>query len=176
MQEEFELTYLIKNFPSAFNDAHETKEILDIYIPASAEHAFLRIRKRGDVFEITKKVLANGTDSSHQIENTIPLTQEEFDDLAQTEGKRVRKIRHYYEENGIMYEIDVFQDKLEGLVLVDVEFNSNAAKDKFIKPDWFLADVTQDKLVAGGVLSGKSYADIEHNLALYNYQKILIRN
>jgi CYTH domain-containing protein len=174
MQEEFELTYLVKRLPEGFTLPHESKEILDVYIPASAEHAILRIRKRGEKYEITKKVPAHGTDSSHQIETTIPLTKAEFDELATLNGKRVRKIRHYYQKNEIMYEIDVFQDVLAGLVLVDVEFKSNAEKNAFIVPDWFGVDVTQEKFVAGGVLCGKSYEDISDELSKYGYQKINI--
>lgn len=173
MQDEFELTYLAKALPERFNEPHESKEILDIYIPATLEHTILRIRKRGESYEITKKVPAHGTDSSHQIENTIPLTLEEFTELSQLQGKRVRKIRHYYSENGVASEIDVFKDALQGLVLVDVEFASNEEKAKFTAPSWFLADVTQEKFVAGGVLCGKSYIDIEEDLLRYNYKKIV---
>ncbi len=171
MQDEFELTYLVKEVPAGVF-ASPNKEILDIYIPATADHAILRIRKSGDKYEITKKVPAHGTDSSHQIENTIPLTEDEFGDLAQLSGKRVRKLRYYYNEAGTEYEIDVFQDRLTSLVLADVEFSSNEDKAKFVPPTWVLADVTQEKFVAGGMLCGKSYTDIESELASYNYKKV----
>lgn len=172
MQEEFELTYLARTLPLGFSTSGESKEILDIYIPKSSEHAVLRIRKQGEKYEITKKTIVSGTDSSHMQENTIPLSQEEFAELAQIEGKRVRKIRYYYTENGTSFEIDVFQDALEGLVLVDVEFSSNEEKSAFVQPDWLLADVTQEKSFAGGVLCGKSYADIEEKLLEYSYRPI----
>jgi len=171
MEEEFELTYLVKDLPEDF-ESSEYKEILDIYIPASAEHATLRIRKHGETFEITKKEPVSGTDSSHQMENTIPLTEGEFNDLEELHGKRVRKVRYYYNENGQDYEIDVFQDGLEGLVLVDVEFTSNEEKAKFVAPDWFGGDVTQEKFVAGGMLCGKVYEDIQENLDSFNYSPI----
>lgn len=174
MQDEFELTYLIKYLPEDFGEPHESKEILDIYIPASSEHALLRLRKRGEVCEMTKKVLAHGIDSSHQIEHTIPLSQDEFDALKTVEGKRVHKVRHYYKEGDLVYEIDVFQDGLAGLVLVDVEFTSNEAKSKFIAPEWFLTDVTQEKFVAGGVLCGKSYVDIRLQLEAFGYSPMYI--
>lgn len=169
MQDEFELTYLVKSLPEDFSKEHESKEILDVYIPTSSEHALLRLRKRGDVYEMTKKVLVSGTDSSHQIEHTIPLSQDEFDALATVQGKKVHKIRHYYINEGITYEIDVFRNDLKGLILVDVEFPSNEAKSIFVAPSWFGADVTQEKFVAGGVLCGKSYADLESQLKVFGY-------
>lgn len=174
MQEEFELTYLAKGFPKGFSPETKSKEILDIYLPSTSEHSILRVRKRGDVYEITKKTPVSGTDSSHQNENTIPLTKDEFDEFATLAGKRVRKIRYYHVEGGGSYEIDVFQDALAGLVLVDIEFTSNEAKVRFVAPDWVLADVTQEKAFAGGVLCGKSYADIEQKLNEYFYKPILL--
>ena len=172
MQEEFELTYLIKFLPTNLHE-FPSKEILDIYLPTKSDHAKLRVRRSGDKYEITKKEPVSGTDSSHQLENTIPLTKEEFDELEQLVGKRVRKIRYNYTENNIEYEIDVFQDGLLGLVVVDVEFNSNEEKAKFIAPSWVGADVTQEKFMAGGVICGKSYTDIEDVLLKFNYQKIV---
>jgi len=174
VQEEFELTYLIKRLPDTFSTSVPSKEILDIYLPTSSDHATLRVRNRGGIYEITKKEPVSGTDSSHQNENTIPLTREEFDEIAMLQGKRVRKIRYDYTEGGTRYEIDVFKDALEGLVLVDVEFRSNDEKAAFVPLEWLLADVTQEKFIAGGVLCGKSYGEIEHHLDQYGYQPIVL--
>ncbi len=168
MQDEFELTYLIKDIPHGLLEC-PSKEILDIYLPAASQHAQLRVRMRGDKYEITKKQPAHGSDASHQIENTIPLTAEEFAELTILPGKRVRKIRYYYTEESVDYEIDVFQDDLAGLILVDVEFSSAEEKAKFIPPTWVLADVTQEKFIAGGMLCGKTYEAIKNNLDKYAY-------
>jgi CYTH domain-containing protein len=174
MQEEFELTFLAKELPNGFSKDIHSKEILDIYIPQSSEHPILRIRKNGDLYEITKKQPVSENDPSHQTENTIPLSEEEFKTLSDMPGKRLRKIRYYYSENGIDYEVDVFKDALEGLVLVDVEFKSNAEKELFQAPTWTLVDVTKDKFIAGGMLCGKSYSDIEQELQSLNYKKIIL--
>lgn len=174
MTEEFELTFLIKEIPKNFSlEETPSKEILDIYLPTVSNHAILRIRKQGEIFEITKKTPVSGTDSSHQNENTIPLSKEEFEELSTLQGKRVRKIRYYYTENDIVYEIDVFQDSLQGLILVDIEFLSNIEKENFVAPNWTLVDITQEKFIAGGVLAGKSYKDIEPSLTQYSYKKFL---
>jgi CYTH domain-containing protein len=171
--EELELTYLLKELPKGFAGA-KAKEMVDIYIPASSAHAILRVRKSGDQYEITKKVPASGTDSSRQIETTISLTPEEYAELAQIAGKRVYKTRYYFEENGTHFEIDVFKGELEGLVLVDVEFDSTDAQGRFEMPVWCLVDVTQEKFIAGGMLAGKKYADIETKLAALGYVKFVL--
>lgn len=171
--DEFELTYLPKIIPAAVFE-NTPKKMLDIYIPASAEHPHLRIRHAGSKYEITNKQPVVEGDSSHQYEATIPLTPEEFADLEKVPGKRVMKNRYVYTEDGTVYEIDVFVGDLEGLVLVDVEFKTAEDKSAFVPPAWLLTEVTQEQFIAGGMLCGKSYADIEERLVALGYSKILV--
>ena len=171
MEEEFELTYLAKELPA--DVFHSTsKEIVDMYVPASEGHPTLRIRKSGDRYEITKKQPTVGNDSSHFFENTIPLTAEEYADLIHAPSKDVAKTRYYYNDGKHDYEVDVFNGALEGLVMVDVEFKDAEARDAFVKPDWCGADVTQEKFAAGGMVCGKSYDDIASILENFGYTKI----
>jgi|SRR3989344_5478235 len=171
--QELERTYLIKKIPEGLTKLPH-KEILDIYIPSSAEHPVLRIRKAGNKYEITKKEPIRGGDSSDQLETTIPLTQEEYAELAELKGKRVRKVRYYLTKESHTFEIDVFQDGLRGLVLVDVEFKNIAEKNAFAMPDFCLAEVTQEDWCAGGMLCGKQYKDIEPELKRFGYLPIVI--
>ena len=171
--EEIELTFLPKSLPAGVLTS-SSKVMLDIYLPASIDHPHLRIRHSGDKYEITKKVPVQEGDKSHHIENTIPLTVEEFADLNQLPGKRVEKTRYLYEEGGNKYEVDVFKGDLTGLVLVDIEFNSLADKAKFQMPDWCLVEVTQEEFIAGGMLCGKSYQDIEEQLKRFSYSKLSV--
>ncbi len=168
--EEHEKTYLAKELPDLSNCEH--KEIVDIYIPTNAVHPTLRIRKNGDYYEITKKEPIDD-DPSHQKEETTTLTAEEFEELSgKLEGKRLRKIRYFYPFQGHTAEIDVFQDELNGLILVDFEFNSLEEKNSFSMPDFCLVDVTSEEFIAGGMLCGKNYEDIEEELKKFDYEKI----
>lgn len=168
--EELERTYLLKEFPKGAL-VSPSKKLLDIYVPQSSAHPSLRIRQRGGAYEITKKQPVVEGDASRQLETTIALTLEEFADLSKVEGKRVEKTRYYYIEEGFEYEIDVFEGALEGLVLVDIEFTSIESKDAFTMPPWCLAEVTQEHFIAGGMLCGKSYTDIEESLSAFSYNK-----
>ncbi len=168
---ELEKTYLAKYLPEGLKDC-PSKEIKDIYVPETEAHPSLRIRKRGDKYEITKKVPVLGNDSSEQYEHTIILTNEEFSALEQVKGKVVRKIRHYYNYNGAQAEVDIFQDDLAGLVLVDFEFKKAEDKNNFEMPDFCLVDVTQDKHFAGGMICGKEYTDLVPHLDELGYRKI----
>lgn len=168
---ELEKTYLAKYLPKDLEKC-EFKEMVDIYIPKSAVHSHLRIRKSDKKFEITKKEPVAGRDSSKQLEQTIPLTEEEFNDLSKLEGKRVYKRRYLYDYKTRKAEIDIFKGDLEGLVVIDFEFDNVEDMDSFEMPDFCLADVTQEEFVAGGMLCGKRYSDIERDLSRFGYSKI----
>ena len=171
IQTELELTYLARLVPEGLENC-PSKLIVDVYYPPERDHASLRIRQRGDHYEITKKVMANGTDSSHQLEHTIELDEAEFKALTAAPGKRVAKRRYLYDYQGRTAEVDVFEGDLAGLVEVDFEFDDRDDQLAFQMPDFCLADVTQEAFAAGGKLAGKSYADIQTDLARYGYQPL----
>ncbi len=173
MEIELERTFLLKDKPKDLEKCRSV-EILDVYIPKSARHPILRIRKSGDHYMITKKSPLHGTDSSEQEEQTIPLSKEEFEELTALEGRRLRKIRYYYPFGGLTAELDFYLDKLEGLAIVDFEFKEVEEKNNFKMPNFCLADVTQEELLAAGYLAGRSYEDIEQFLNKHNYKKIRI--
>ena len=168
---ELERTFLAKVLPKEIQGI-EPIRITDIYIPDSPAHSHLRLRQKGEKYEITKKNPVSEGDTSAQIEQTIPLDKQEFDALAICSQKVVTKDRYKVTIGGKLAEVDVFMEKLKGLVLIDFEFNSVAEKEAFIMPDVALADVTQEEFVAGGMLAGKAYDDLIPNLSRFNYQKI----
>ena len=170
---ELERTFLVGSLPDGIGKARKV-EMEDIYIPASAEHPVIRIRKIGERMEITKKSPVDASDRSEQHEHTIELTREEFDSLAGIGGKRVAKTRHFMDIGDRKAEIDVFRGPLEGLVVADFEFGSAEERDAFRPPEFCLADVTQEEFIAGGMLCGKSYSDVESHLKRFGYKKILV--
>jgi len=167
---ELEHTYLPKKLPADLHN-HPSKELVDIYLPADSRHPVLRLRKRGSRLVLTKKQPI-GDDSSVQEEQTIVLSEEEYAALAQLPGKKIAKIRYSYPYNGRELEVDVFQEDLKGLVLVDAEFDNEEEKRTFAMPDFCFVDVTQEEFIAGGMLCGKSYADIQEQLATFGYRRL----
>ena len=168
---ELELTFLVKELPQDIKTVTPTR-IVDIYIPDTPEHSHLRLRQKGDKYEITKKMPVAEGNASEQIEQTIPLTKEEFTALSNCSKKRVAKDRYNIMVEGKMAEIDVFVDELEGLVLIDFEFDTREEKSTFKMPSIALADVTQEDFIAGGLLAGKTYNDIALELKRFNYKQI----
>jgi CYTH domain-containing protein len=168
---ELEKTFLARHIPAGVIDS-PSREIIDNYIPGTSTHPVVRIRKNGNQYEITKKQPIDAADASRQIEQTISLTADEWHELNSLNGKQIRKIRYQFPWKDLIAEFDVFQDELSGLVLVDLEFTNDAQKESCGIPDFCLAEVTQEKFIAGGKLSGKSYSDIEPQLAIFNYSKL----
>jgi CYTH domain-containing protein len=169
---ELERTFLLKYLPENLGKC-SFKEVLDIYVPKAARHPRIRIRKMGQTFEITKKEQISKADASRQTEQTLPLTKEEFRALSKLEGKRIYKRRYIYNYKGRTAEIDIFKKELEGLAIAEFEFNDYSDMNSFKMPEFCLADVTQEEFIAGGVLCGKSYPDIEKKLSKFGYSKII---
>lgn len=169
---ELELTFLAKRIPSEIEGVTPTR-IVDIYIPDTSEHSHLRLRQKGDQYELTKKTPIQDGDASAQLEQTISLSQLEFEAIAIISQKRVVKDRYRVMLGSREAEVDVFRDGLQGLVVIDFEFATSVEKARFVAPaDVVLADITQEDFIAGGLLAGKSYADIEPELARFNYQRL----
>ncbi len=167
---EYELTYLSNKLPDEIKNACP-KHMIDIYVPDTAYHPYLRIRKKDDKCEITKKRSVNG-DATIMEENTIPLTLEEFDAMKNCSNKIIEKNRYNVYINNHSAEVDVFLGKLSGLVLIDFEFKNEQEKNDFVPPE-SLIFVGNEDFVAGGMLAGKSYSDIEKFLLKYNYKKVV---
>jgi len=168
---ELELTYLAKYLPEDLQKCN-SKQIVDLYVENGTDHADLRIRKNGDKYEFTRKTPVDDGDTSKQNEATIDLNEVEFDSFKNTQARKVAKTRYYYSHDGKTAEFDVFEDTLLGLVVIDFEFENESEKDSFLMPEFCLADITQEKFIAGGMLAGKSYDDIANELEQFNYEKL----
>src|SRR5881394_1452284 len=91
---EYELTFLAKEIPPELHQALPIR-MVDIYVPADMSlHPTLRLRKKGSTYEITKKQELSGNDSSTMLEETIPLSQAEFEALASGNNRLVEKDRY----------------------------------------------------------------------------------
>lgn len=170
---EIEKTYLAKFLPNGLSKC-ESKKMLDIYLPKKSKHAKLRIRQSGSSYVITKKSLISEDNASTQLEENIKLTPDEFKAFSKISGNRISKTRYYYPYKNQIAEIDVFSGKLKGLVLIDFEFKNQKDLKKFVMPDFCLADVTEEEIIAGGVLSHESMSSVIKSLKRFSYKKIIL--
>lgn len=169
---EHELTYVARFLPPELQAA-TPKRLVDVYIPDDAAvHPRVRLRQKGDAFEFTKKVPVVAGDASVHHEQTVTLERDEFLCLARGSLRRVEKDRFVVTIDGHRAEVDVFRGALEGLVLIDFEFSTREELEEFNAPSCCGQDVTQEDFIAGGLLAGKSYSDIESDLKRCGYEPI----
>lgn len=100
------------------------------------------------------------------------MNKYEFEALSFSSKKKIHKLRYSFKSKEGKVDIDLFLDDLFGLGIADFEFESKVEKDRFIEPDFVLADVTQEKFIAGGLLAGKTYEDIMPFLEKFNFKKL----
>ena len=169
---ELELTFLVNALPEELRTAQPTR-IVDVYVPENLEvHPRLRLRQEGGRYELTKKLPVVEGDASQHHEQTLPLDAAEFECLAAASGRRLEKDRYQVKIDGHPAEVDVFRGSLDGLVLVDFEFEDRDSLESFVAPACCGRDVTQEDFIAGGLLAGRSYSDIEPDLARCGYVRI----
>lgn len=168
---EYERTFLAKHIPQEIVGEEGTL-LHDIMVPDTVRHPHLRLRQKGSKYVITKKYPLRDGDITEMVEETIPLDKEEFEALKKCSTKDIVKRRYNVAIDGYPAEVDVFEEKLRGLVLIDFEFSTSADKDAFIVPGVCLADVSQEEMLAGGILAGRSYDEIEPTLVKYGYGKL----
>jgi CYTH domain-containing protein len=105
--------------------------ITEIRVRRKGGNCFLTVKKgHGEIREETEVKIDDS-----QFEQLWPLT----------DGWRVRKRRHRIElGGGLTAEMDAYLEHLDGLLTVEVEFESAEASRDFAPPEWFGPEVTGD--------------------------------
>lgn len=112
----------------------------------------VRIRKQDNEYYLTYK----GGGMMAREEYNLPLNAESYQHLREkADGNIITKIRYLIPINdgNLTAELDIFEGKFSGMLLVEVEFDSVEQADAFQKPDWFGAEVTHDKMYHNSYLS-----------------------
>lgn len=117
------------------------------YIAVGSDGSETRVRSFDDErFELTTK----SPGSIARDEQTVKLTQEMFDGLwPQTSGRQVIKNRYYIPLDGLIVELDIYENHLQGLVTAEVEFDGRPTEaliraKTFEPPGWFGKDISDD--------------------------------
>ena len=130
-----------------------TETIVDLYVtgarlrlrearPHDGGPAMLRLSRKADVDPRTRLI------------TSIYLPENEFAVLAATlQGIRLRKIRHRLTPlAGVVLSVDEFQGELDGLRMVEAEFDTPERMASFPMPDFAIREVTDDPRFTGGHL------------------------
>jgi CYTH domain-containing protein len=123
----------------------EPKPIRQGYLTESGSGTEVRVRAHGDVRLMTVKRSRSAMGVAVRDEIEFPVPPAVFDELwLLTEGQRVAKLRYTVAVGDVTATVDVYVDRNDGLSVVEVEFDSEAAAAAFQPPGWFGPDVTGD--------------------------------
>jgi len=140
MTVEIERKFLVTSLPEAM-DRYRHERIMQGYIVVGADGSEVRLRRKGRKhFEAVK--MGRGEIRS---ELEVELTAAQFDTLWEaTSGRRIDKTRYEIRHAGVVMEVDVYHGELAGLVTAECEFASPEESRRFVPPDWFGREVTND--------------------------------
>lgn len=144
---EIEYKFLVDH--EAWRNAAKPEPTLIVqgYISKS-EDATVRVRIKGDKGYLTIKGKMVGITRS-EFEYEIPLVDAEAM-VASFTNKYIRKYRYEVIVAGKIWEVDEFHGKLEGLIVAELEVESE--EEVFEKPDWVTKDVSTDPTYFNAVL------------------------
>jgi adenylate cyclase len=101
----------------------------------------VRLRRADDAIVLTVKRGAGEV----RREEEVDLSEDQFRSLwPLTEDARVRKRRYSVPHEQLTIEVDVFDGPLSGMLIAEVEFDSEPASEAFRPPDWLGDEVTGD--------------------------------
>jgi CYTH domain-containing protein len=126
------------------------KRIIQAYLHNSVERT-VRVRVKENQGFITIKGASSGVSRS-EFEYEIPRDEAE-EIISKFKLPHINKLRYEIPYGNHIWEIDVFEGALSGLILAEVELK--AENDRFEKPDFVTVDVSTDPAYYNAVLIEK---------------------
>lgn len=121
----------------------------------------VRIRVAGDRAFLTIKGRSE-TIAHPEFEYEVPL-EDAMDLLKLAISEPVEKIRYEIWHEGFLWEVDVFSGKNQGLVMAEIELESET--QQFHRPDWVLKEVSGDERFYNSYLSIHPFQDWNNHMA-----------
>lgn len=138
---EIERKFRVRELPSL-----EKKEKLEIEQAYLSKKPVIRIRKQDENYILTVKVKKEEKGVLVNLEEEFPLTKEEYEKLlTKAEGFVVKKTRYILPFLEGKIELDVFRERLAGLVFAEIEFSGLEEAKAFTPPSWLGEDVSEDR-------------------------------
>lgn len=143
---EIERKFLVETLPENL-EQYECKKIRQAYISTDPT---IRLRQQDDEYILTVK----GRGFIERKEFELPLDAQQFERLwKKTEGAYISKKRYIIpfkadenlKQRELKIELDVYEDNLSGFMNAEVEFSSLNDALLFVPPEWFGAEVTEDR-------------------------------
>jgi CYTH domain-containing protein len=139
---EIERKFIVKEIPKNIKQ-YQRIDILQKYISIDPE---IRIRQQIEDGEYTYYKAKKSNDSLSREQDEVEISSTDFYNLSSiTMGNDIVKVRYLIPVGKYTAELDIYQEKLSGLLIVEVEFKTVQEAGEFVVPNWFRQEVTYDK-------------------------------
>lgn len=143
--------FVIERLPEPLTPSDAHLQIFENYVPNTRLRLKSLRRPSSDErhwFLEQRETTGSGVTSV----NRLWLDRPEYDALRPLRGREIRKNRYELEQDGTVFEIDVFLGDLWGLNLASVRFAALADAEAFDPPEFCLLEVTDNTLFEGSNL------------------------
>jgi CYTH domain-containing protein len=152
---EIERRYLLRELPTDLIGRDHSWHIIDRYI----SNTRLRLRRmisssgKTSILKLGQKYRDPSQDPTQATMTTMYLNDDEFRCLEQLEAKEIVKRHYEYQYQERIYVIDVYEGSLQGLILAEIECETEEELAQLSLPSFALKDVTGDPFFSGGFLA-----------------------
>ena|SRR5436190_9501448 len=166
-QTELHRLFLIERLPEPLTPASSHLQLFDGYI----ENTRMRVRQIRDPYSKTwTRILQQrfpATENEYAVSKLaeIYLSDNEYGVIESLIGPEIRKNRYFHEFDRVSIIFDVFLGPLWGLNMARVDFERREQMDDFIPSPFAIFEVTEDPFFTGENLVGKSFADVQAEVA-----------
>ena len=145
---EIERKFLLKKIPSELKITGQ-KEIEQYYL-CREDKTVVRVRRTDDKYTLTIKQGGGIV----RFERDIAISYTDFTEIASiSKDRKIIKTRYLAPFNKLTVELDVFKENLEGLILAEIEFQTEEQAKNFVPPSWLGKEVTDDYRYTNSFLS-----------------------
>ncbi len=154
---EIERKFLIQTPPSDLT-SYPHSDIIQGYLAIETGHAQVRIRRRRDGGPESDRhqLTVKKREGTVRDEVNLAISREDFEKLwPLTAGRRLHKTRYRIPHGDRVIEVDLFHGAREGLMVAEIEFDSEEQCAAFMPLGWFGPEVTNDPVYKNSQLAGE---------------------
>jgi adenylate cyclase len=151
---EIERRYLLNKLPDDFVENTNGWSITDRYIfnTRLRLRSMKSISSNEKIYKLTQKYRSEDQNAYETTITNLYLTEAEYKCLESLESRTIKKKRYSYKAQSHSFSIDIFEDRHQGLILAEIEFENKSESNEFALPLFALKDVTDDYFFTGGNL------------------------
>ena len=155
-------TFLVDGLPEPLERNSPHLQIFDNYIhQTQLRLRSIRVPETKEWALLLQKCYPSGEYRAEWRIEEIELSGAEYEHFKPFEGNEIRKNRYYSEIDGCRFEFDAYLGPLWGLNRARVEFSDRAEMDRFVFPQFGLAETTDEPFFDDANLVNCTFEDVQ---------------